>query len=95
MIQYVTRRRTVNPRRGDKVWIEGKVPDQPMKQGSNGFIAVINYEEQECVIVLEGKQVTMDLDELRDCWCDALDSYIVEEPYREINNSNTPSGGDV
>jgi hypothetical protein len=95
MIEYRTRRRESDPKRGDRVWIEGKIPDKPLAIGSNGFIARIDWQEREAVIVLDGKQLTMELSELRNCWNDVLGSYIVEEPYVQgksiRNDSDTPS----
>lgn len=81
MIEYKTRRRASDPRRGEKVWIEGKIPANPLAHGSSGFIAVLDYTERECVVILEGRQETFSFEDLKNCWCDGLNSYIVEEPY--------------
>lgn len=88
MIEYKTRRRTSNPQKGDKVWIEGKIPDKPMAQGANGTVVLIKWQDREVIILLDGKQVTMEMDELQNCWCDGLNSYIVEEPYVEKDQLN-------
>ena len=88
MIEYKTRRRESNPSIGDRVWIEGRIPDKPMAQGANGQIVMILWQYREVVILLDGKQVTMEMDELRNCWNDVLGTYIVEEPYVDKDNAD-------
>jgi hypothetical protein len=94
MIEYKTRRRETYPRRGDGVWIEGRVPDKPMAQGVNGTIVRLDWDTREAIVLLDGKQRTFEFDELRSCWNDVLNAYIVEEPYVEDNNTAHINGHD-
>ena len=80
MIEYKTRHRNSAPRLGDKVWIEGKIPDEPLRQGVNGTIIFINWAEREVIVLLDSKQLTFDMEDFRGRWCDATNSYLMEEP---------------
>lgn len=80
MIEYKTRQRGSNPRLGDKVWIEGRVPDEPLRQGINGTIIFINWSEREIIVLLNNKQITFDMEDFRGRWCDGTNSYLMEEP---------------
>jgi len=90
MIEYKTRYRVSLPRVGDKVWIEGKVPDEPLRQGINGSIVFINWAEREIIVLLDSKQVTFDMKDFRGRWCDATNSYLMEEPDSGHNIESDP-----
>lgn len=90
MIEYKTRYRASRPRLGDKVWIEGKVPDEPLRQGNNGTIIFINWAEREVIVLLDSKQVTYDMSDFNGKWCDATNSYLMEEPDSGHNIEGNP-----
>src|SRR6267154_3791615 len=96
MIEYKTRYRKSRPRLGDKVWIEGKVPDEPMRIGRNGSIIFINWAEREIVVILDNKQVTFDMEDFNGRWCDGVNAYLMEEPDsgHNIEDSTDKLNGD-
>jgi hypothetical protein len=97
MIEYKTRRRNSNAKCGDRVWQEGKVEGKPLAIGKNGYIARIDWEEKEAMVLWDENlgMTSYDLEVLRDCWSDSLGGiYIMEEPYVEKNNTITLNGRD-
>jgi len=80
MIEYKTRRRESQARVGDRVSIEGRKRENVFEV--NGKIIRIDWQERQAIVLFDTSQETIDLDELRDCWTDAVGGYyLMEEPY--------------
>jgi hypothetical protein len=98
MIEYKTRYRASSPKKGDGVWIEGKIPEKPMAIGANGRIVRIDWQAREAMVLFTdpAKQLTFEFDDLKSCWNDVLNSYIVEEPYvtNTLNDHDNNPGPD-